>query len=126
MEAEDRAHLLEQVFDYYGLQFPSGVGERSARCPCHDDRTASASVNTSEGLLNCHACGAAGDGFNVIMINERLAFTDAKRFAEEVLNFRDESVREGSRRKPGRGVPGGKKRKSGGGSYRPSWLRKDT
>lgn len=34
--------------------------ERSFRCEAHDDRNASASVNTQTGLWCCYACGAAG------------------------------------------------------------------
>lgn len=41
--------------------------ERKAFCPFHDDHNPSLSVNVESGLYYCHACGAAGDGFHLVM-----------------------------------------------------------
>jgi hypothetical protein len=39
-----------------------GVGDwRLAKCPFHDDKHASLSVNVKHGGYCCHACGAKGD-----------------------------------------------------------------
>lgn len=51
------------IHDYFeaklsGLRWKGAQG--SARCPLHDDRHASLSVNES-GVFFCHACGAKGD-----------------------------------------------------------------
>src|SRR5690348_15503524 len=39
----------------------SGSNQASARCPFHDDRKPSLSLNLETGLWNCHGCGKHGD-----------------------------------------------------------------
>lgn len=51
MELNDFLRLL------HGVKGPNGSGEYSAKCPAHEDKTASLSIKAKEGsiLLNCHA-----------------------------------------------------------------------
>lgn len=52
---------------------PTGTW-RSMRCPMpeHDDRQASARVNTELGAFACHGCGAKGDAISLLKEREGL------------------------------------------------------
>jgi AAA domain/CHC2 zinc finger len=55
----------EQVRRYFETRLPNykwnGRPQTSARCPFHDDSTASFSINSDEGVWACHAgCGSGG------------------------------------------------------------------
>lgn len=43
---------------------PGGAGNLKARCPFHDDQTASLSIGIRDGRWNCKACGSKGDAFS--------------------------------------------------------------
>ena len=47
------------------VQFdPNRTGEQMVRCPFHDDRNPSLSLNLSKGLWKCHSCDKGGDAVN--------------------------------------------------------------
>lgn len=50
-----------------------------ARCPFHDDRTPSMSVDPVKGLYHCHGCGASGDAISYIMRRDGQSFGDSVR-----------------------------------------------
>lgn len=50
----------ETYFDGRGLAMQGRGTWRMARCPFHDDTTASLGVNIVTGAFHCHACGAKG------------------------------------------------------------------
>ncbi|MBW2560473.1 MAG: DUF927 domain-containing protein [Deltaproteobacteria bacterium] len=59
----------------------SGTGkERSARCPFHDDRHASMSVNIENGLWCCHACGEKGNGQTFLEKHQGMSPEQAKKY----------------------------------------------
>lgn len=118
------AELMEAVFLHYGLRWPRGYGDVSICCPVHDDRHASASVNTSKGLFNCHACGAAGDAHNLVMAREGVEFVDAKRLVEEIARASGLNVSGDVRGQSGRGVHGRSGDRPERSRYVPSWIRK--
>ena len=74
---------LLAVFTHYGLPTPR-YGEHPFRCPVHDDRVASASVNRRKGVWNCHACGAGGDAVTLVMEMEHLTAKEALGFLGEL------------------------------------------
>lgn len=47
------------------------------RCPFHDDRTPSLSIDPDEGLWFCHACAFGGDGIELVMRLHNLEFVEA-------------------------------------------------
>ena len=54
------------------------VGARySARCPFHDERTPSFSVNAVDKLYYCFGCGAKGDAITFVREKENLDFSGA-------------------------------------------------
>lgn len=63
-----------------------GYGDRKkTRCPLHSDRTASASIDLTNGRLNCFAGCTDGpaDIIDLVMLEEGLDFVEACQFIEE-------------------------------------------
>jgi len=79
--------LIEKVLEHYGadLHRTHGTGWRPIKCPFHDDRMASGSVNLDKGAFRCHACGVKGDAIGLIKTQEGIGYVDALRFAEDSL-----------------------------------------
>jgi DNA primase len=55
----------------------SGPHSYMGRCPFHDERTPSFSVEPVAKLYNCFGCGESGDVFDFVMKTENLDFTGA-------------------------------------------------
>lgn len=71
---------LEDVLSHYGLDIDRATSWGdwvSVRCPFHEDRHASASVNLVKGLFVCHACDMRGDSIELVMEQEGLTFGKA-------------------------------------------------
>ena len=82
----DEEHLEQQllaVFEHYDIPEPA-TGERPFKCPIHEDSRASASVNRSKGLWNCHGCGSGGTGVGLVQLKEGLAFPEALEFVRKL------------------------------------------
>ena len=121
---DDKAELLEAVFAHYGLDYPPGYGERSWKCPVHDESHASASVNTNTGLWTCFACGAGGDAYTIIEIREGCSFADANRIAAGIHERGDGEVLGSISELTGKPLPAAKKhRPRKGEQYVPPWSR---
>ena len=63
------------------------IGERvqidrhnKALCPFHPEKTASLSVNTKGQYFNCFGCGAGGDVFNFVMLDQKIDFGEAVKY----------------------------------------------
>jgi DNA primase len=50
-----------------------------ARCPFHQERTPSFSVNPEMGVFKCFGCGVGGDAFKFLMLTEGLTYPEAIR-----------------------------------------------
>ena len=74
---------LKACADLVELVRQSGVELKQAgknwlgRCPFHDDRAASLSVNPEERLWNCFGCEAGGDALSFLQLKEKLDFPKA-------------------------------------------------
>jgi len=69
---------LGLILDHYGIDYRADRGgEQGIRCPVHEDRVASASLNLDKQLFNCHACGKRGDALTVIMEREGVEYATA-------------------------------------------------
>lgn len=79
----DWRHRLPSPATYYatlaGLGRPNGSGWASAKCPFHEDRTASLSANMQHGGWHCHAGCGSGDLICFHMRRTRAPFVDAVR-----------------------------------------------
>ncbi len=71
-----------------------------ARCPFHNEKTASFSVSPSKQIYHCFGCGVGGNVLNFVMEYEKLSFIEAvKQLAERAnipLEFEDISPQEQS------------------------------
>lgn len=83
--------IILQSLDYrafYKSLIPSlkenGKAETVGLCPFHDDHNPSLSVNLSNGLYNCFACGAKGDVFTFY---EKLKGVDFKTALQEIARM---------------------------------------
>lgn len=98
---------LESVWQhYYGEPLLPGKGWRRLRCPEHEDRTASAQVNTEDGRWTCFTCNYSEDALDIVMRKEGLGFGQAIRFVEDVIGETDQAPerrRRGGRRDAGDG-----------------------
>lgn len=108
MNDEDAEARLLAVFDHYDLPEPR-YGEHPMKCPVHDDRVASASVNRGKGLWHCHACGAGGNAVSLVAARENLEYRDAAAWVDGLTGASTAQQRslQGVRRKrsAGRWVP---------------------
>ena len=64
---------------------PSRVGWQPMKCPWHEDRVSSASVNITNDVFRCHACDMKGDAISIIKEVEGLDYGAAIEYAREVL-----------------------------------------
>ena len=66
-EVKDRVGI-DQLLAYYGADLPSSYhgGWVSIRCPFHEDRVRSASVNYNKESFKCHGCDVHGDVIDVV------------------------------------------------------------
>ncbi len=78
----ERADLVELVAARTGQV--RLVGPRAmARCPFHDEKTASFSIEPAQKLYHCFGCGVSGDVFKLVMELEACDFPEAvERLAE--------------------------------------------
>lgn len=77
---------------------PTGFGWVRAKCPFHDDRTASASVNHELQGFACMACGVTGDAIKLLQDQLGLTFREALEKARYLSG--DETPTRGSGGKP--------------------------
>jgi len=82
--SEDPEAELIAVFDRYNLPNPRH-GEHPMKCPVHDDRVASASVNRGKGLWHCHACGAGGNAVSLVAALESVDYQEASRIVRALV-----------------------------------------
>ncbi len=74
-EIKQRLPITEVLSTYITLE-PSGT-QFKARCPFHNEKTASFSVSPERGLYYCFGCGAKGDILNFVQQFEGLDFKGA-------------------------------------------------
>ena len=56
------------------------------RCPFHEDRNASASVNPDENVFRCHTCDIGGDSYVIVAWKEGISdFPGTVAFCESVF-----------------------------------------
>lgn len=58
-------------------ELPRRGGWQAMRCPFHEDRVKSASLNQERGRFKCHACGVDGDAIDLVMAVEGKSFREA-------------------------------------------------
>ena len=89
------ADMVEIVGQY--TQLKKAGANYSGRCPFHEERTPSFSVNPTEKLYYCFGCGAGGNLFGFVQAKENLDFAGAVEYLADRYGIRLE-YEEGSPR----------------------------
>jgi DNA primase len=80
-EVRAAADMVDLVSQYTSLR---RAGARyTGRCPFHDERTPSFSVNASDKLFYCFGCGKGGDAISFVRELEQLDFAEAVEWLAE-------------------------------------------
>ncbi len=74
-QVQTMADMVEIVGQY--TQLKKAGANYSGRCPFHEERTPSFSVNPTEKLYYCFGCGAGGNLFGFVQAKENLDFAGA-------------------------------------------------
>jgi hypothetical protein len=83
---------------YYGTSFLPSPGWRRIRCPEHEDRNASAQINTDKSCWGCFACDIAEDAIELIKRVENVReFAAAVNKYAEITGDSGDKVRRGGR-----------------------------
>lgn len=81
----DRADILEVVGDFVKLK--KAGSNYQGRCPFHNEKTPSFSVNPSKQFFHCFGCGVGGDAVKFIMDHEKKNFPEALRYLAAKYNI---------------------------------------
>ncbi|MFN8062037.1 MAG: DNA primase [Vicinamibacterales bacterium] len=73
---ELRSHIdiVQVIQDYVPLRQVGGTYK--GLCPFHAEKTPSFNVNRDKGFFHCFGCGAGGDAFKFLELQEKLSFPD--------------------------------------------------
>lgn len=101
---------LSTTLEHYGCDLSRArtTGWAKVKCPFHDDRTPSASVNLEAGKFRCFVCDKQGDSIDLIMEAEGISFKDAIAYARDKFDYKGTGVRQAATAR-----------------YRPSWSQDD-
>jgi DNA primase len=85
-EIRSRCNIVDIVSSYVSLK-KSGKNWMG-RCPFHEERTPSFTVNQEKQLFHCFGCGEGGDLFSFLMKIEKHTFPEAVKLLADSLNIR--------------------------------------
>jgi 5S rRNA maturation endonuclease (ribonuclease M5) len=71
------ANELAAVVAEHGIEVRKKGRVVVARCPFHDERTASFTITPAKGLFHCFGCGAAGDVIGFVTKHDKVSFGTA-------------------------------------------------
>jgi len=77
IESVKAANELQAVVAERGIELRKKGRVAVARCPFHDEKTASFTITPSKGLYHCFGCGAAGDVIGFVTKYDRVSFGSA-------------------------------------------------
>jgi len=77
---------IVQVIAHYIPVKKAGANFK-ARCPFHQEKTASFMVSPQKQIFHCFGCGAGGNVFSFLMKYENMTFPDAVRFLAQKANI---------------------------------------
>src|SRR5438128_6097632 len=90
-------------------QLRKAGGRYMGRCPFHEERTPSFSVNAPDKLYYCFGCGAKGDLITFVRETEQLDFAGALEWLADRFNvqsgYEEYSPQQAARRRPRERLP---------------------
>src|SRR5215212_1367618 len=72
-----QADIVQVVQEYVSLRKVGATYK--GLCPFHSEKTPSFHVNRDKGFFHCFGCGAGGDVFKFLELQDKLGFQDAVR-----------------------------------------------
>lgn len=79
------ARIEEVVGDFVPLKRRGS--NMIGRCPFHDEKTPSFTVNTARGIFKCFGCGKAGDSIKFVMEHEHFTYPEALKYIARRYNL---------------------------------------
>jgi DNA primase len=99
-DVKQRADIVDVVSQYTSLRKQGA--RHTGRCPFHEEKTPSFSVNAADGLYHCFGCGRGGDTIRFVREIENLDFVGAIEWLADrlriTLEYEESSPREEARR----------------------------
>lgn len=83
-EVKERVDM-RQLLHKYGVGSAESSHQRIFKCPFHDDRSPSFSVDFKRKLWNCHAGDGGGDCFSFVMRMENCTFAEALHILDQAF-----------------------------------------
>jgi len=71
---------IVELFEEFGVKLTKKGKNHLGRCPWHDDKDPSLSVDGEKGLYNCFGCGESGDVFSLVEKMKGCGFKEALEF----------------------------------------------
>ena len=68
------------LFEHFGIRLQKKGKSWISKCPWHDDKSPSLSVDKEKGLYNCFGCGESGDVFSLVQKMKGCDFKEALQF----------------------------------------------
>lgn len=92
---------IKELLEHYDAEHVIDRGSWApVKCPFHEDRSASASVNTGLNTFKCHTCDFGGDSFALVMWREGITdFGSAIEFCEGILGGSYGGIQQGGKGK---------------------------
>jgi DNA primase catalytic core len=81
-DIKDRVDIVA-LFGEFGVELKQKGKNFTGRCPWHEDKTPSLSVDRDKGLYNCFGCGESGDVVTLVEKMKRLPFKEALKFLQQ-------------------------------------------
>lgn len=81
-----QADIVQVIQEYVSLK-KAGTSYKGL-CPFHSEKTPSFTVNRDKGFFHCFGCGAGGDVFKFLELQEKLGFQDAVRHLAQKFGFK--------------------------------------
>lgn len=94
-DLRDRADIVQVVQEYVSLK---RIGNRyTGLCPFHSERTASFSVYREQGFFICYGCGARGNVFKFLELQDKMGFPEVVRLLASKFGVPLPEMTEGQR-----------------------------
>ncbi|MGL2799407.1 DNA primase [Helicobacter pylori] len=82
---KERIQIMEVIERYMDL-YKVGANFK-ARCPFHDERTASFIISPEKNIYHCFGCGVSGDALQFLQEYKKLSFTEAIEEVAQIYNY---------------------------------------
>jgi DNA primase len=79
---------IKKIVEYYGIKLDRSL---KAKCPFHNEKTASFSININKQIFNCFGCGVGGDAITFVAKLFNIKNIDASKMIDDDFHLGLES-----------------------------------